>query len=242
MLGAPLGPQNPSPSAEALQPCSERLSTSEEELCINGMSFSRRNSQWANSALVVTVAPQDWAPFQQQHGSLAGLALQEAMEQEGARRGGGRFQAPVQRVEDFMGQQLSTGALPSSSYRLGVKSAALHDLYPPALSDALQAALRRFDRNLRGFASCPEGLLHGVETRTSSPVKVDRLPGEDMQSCSVKGLYPCGEGAGYAGGIVSAAVDGLKVGEAVVRELLGKEVQVPAGGAGQAERQELLVL
>ncbi|GFH29308.1 FAD_binding_2 domain-containing protein, partial [Haematococcus lacustris] len=111
----------------------------------------------------------------------------EAMEQEGARRGGGRFQAPVQRVEDFMGQQLSTGALPSSSYRLGVKSAALHDLYPPALSDALQAALRRFDRNLRGFASCPEGLLHGVETRTSSPVKVDRLPGEDMQSCSVKG-------------------------------------------------------
>ena len=152
----------------------------------------------------------------------------------------------MQRVTDFMSGSQSHGALPSSSYRLGVRAAPLHGIYSPAVTAALQAALLRFDQQMPGFL-CAEGLLHGVETRTSSPVQIGGaadpgtpgwLPmvvpccgrlkcscavcvvrGEDLQSETMPGLYPCGEGAGYAGGIVSAAVDGSKVGQAILREL-----------------------
>ncbi|MEW5304163.1 MAG: hypothetical protein WDW36_006794 [Sanguina aurantia] len=193
-------------------------STNEEELCINGMSFSKRNSAWANSALVVSIQPPDWEHLTAKHGALAGVAMQRVIEREAAVRGGGKFVAPVQRVSDFMSGSVSPDAhLPSSSYRLGVKSAPLHNMYAPHLTDALRAALRRFEHQMPGYVS-DQGLLHGVETRTSSPVKIDR--GDNLQSVSTSGLYPCGEGAGYAGGIVSAAVDGLRVGDAVVQELL----------------------
>ncbi|KAK9829431.1 hypothetical protein WJX72_005837 [[Myrmecia] bisecta] len=191
-------------------------STDPEELCVNGMSFSRRNSVWANSALVVGVGASDWAPFIDSFGPLAGMQLQVEAEREAARRGGGCFVAPVQRVTDFMAGETSQGTLPSSSYRLGVKSAPLHDLYSPAITEALRKALLQFERRLPGFLS-DVGLLHGVETRTSAPVRVDR--DDKLQSTTLQGLYPCGEGAGYAGGIVSAAVDGLRVGEAVVAQL-----------------------
>ncbi|GAX77266.1 hypothetical protein CEUSTIGMA_g4712.t1 [Chlamydomonas eustigma] len=198
-------------------------STNELELCINGMSFSRRNSLWANSALVVTVQPHDWEHLEQEHGPLAGMELQVHYERIGAAMGGGGFVAPVQRVTDFVEGIESKGELPSSSYRLGVKAGPLHQLYDPKLTHALQGALKTFERRLPGFSSSPHGLLHGVETRTSAPVRIERSPDDAASSCesvSLAGLYPCGEGAGYAGGIVSAAVDGLKVGEAVVVRVL----------------------
>jgi hypothetical protein len=139
--------------------------------------------------------------------------------------GGGRLlsnqaSSPAPPVPRPPGRTSDAGKLPSSSYRLGVRSAPLHDLYPPPLSAALRAALLRFERRLPGFANGGAGLLHGVETRTSAPVRIERRQG-DCCSVSVEGLFPCGEGAGAAGGIVSAAVDGMRVGEAVVATLTG---------------------
>ena len=108
------------------------------------------------------------------HQANGGMRMLHGVCREAAVRGGGGFVAPVQRVTDFMAGEISNGALPSSSYRLGVRSSALHDIYSPAITAALQAALQRFDRQLPGFLS-PEGLLHGVETRTSSPLQIGAL-------------------------------------------------------------------
>lgn len=202
-------------------------STSEEELCINGMSFSRRDSKWANSALVVAVQPGDWQHLEAQHGPLAGMALQQQYEREAAARGGGAFVAPAQRVSDFLAGVAPSGQLPPSSYRLGVKPVPLHDFYPPHMTAAFVAALERFDRQIPGFAS-DQALLHAAETRTSAPLRLDR-GADSLQSLSLPGLFPCGEGAGYAGGIVSSAVDGLRVGSKIVEELTGR-----AGGLDAA--------
>jgi len=120
---------------------------------------------------------------------------------------------------DFAAGHLSSGTLPSSSYRLGIKSAALHDLYPPHITEAFRLALARFNSQMPGFLG-EEALLHAAETRTSAPVRIER--GEDTCSITMLGLHPCGEGAGYAGGIVSAAVDGLRVGRAIAAELTGR--------------------
>lgn len=192
-------------------------STSEEELCLNGMSFSKRGSKWANSALVATVSSADFAPFVKTDGAMAGISFQRAMEREAAIRGGGAYKAPVQRVTDFLDGRLSEGPLPSSSYRLGVQPGRLDDLYPTNISAALHKALLAFDRRMPGFI-CEDALLHGVETRTSAPIRVERHK-ETYESVSLPGLYPIGEGAGYAGGIVSAAVDGMKAGLAVGHQL-----------------------
>lgn len=131
--------------------------------------------------------------------------------------GGGNFTCPVQRLTDFLSEQKSTDPLPTSSYRLGVKSASLHELYPPQITEAIKKALTKFERKKPGFIS-GDALLHAPETRTSAPVQVTRDP-STMESISVSGLYPCGEGAGYAGGIISAAVDGLKIGDTIVQKL-----------------------
>ena len=189
-------------------------STEEGELCINGMSFSKRDSLWANSALVVTVSPNDailepWSA----HGCLAGLEFQRDMEKKAFALGGGDMRAPVQRLTDFVDGKLSQ-SIPSSSYRLGVKSAELHDIYPEPLYNALKnAVVTQFDKQMPGFL-CNEALLHGVETRTSSPVRVLR-DNVTLQAIGVDNLFPSGEGAGFAGGIVSAAVDGLFVADAI---------------------------
>ena len=195
-------------------------SVDERELCVNGMSFSKRASKWANAALVVGVGPADWADLTPTAGPLAGVEYQRRVERAAAIAGGGGLVAPVQRVVDFLnGTTLPAGAtLPPSSYRLGVQSADLTTLYSPAVITALRAALLRFERDVPGFASSPEGLLHGVETRTSSPVRVDR-DADTLQSTSTARLFPAGEGAGYAGGIVSACVDGLNAARAVCVEL-----------------------
>ncbi|XP_066368040.1 uncharacterized protein [Miscanthus floridulus] len=179
-------------------------STNPSELCINGMSFSRRASKWANSALVVTVSSHDFKPFQS-HGPLAGVEFQREFERRAAMMGGGDFVVPAQCVTDFISNRLSVTTLPPSSYRLGVRPSNLHELFPPYITEALQQSIIMIDREMPGFVSS-KAVLHGVETRTSSPLQISRH-GETYESTSLRGLYPIGEGAGYAGGILSAAVD-----------------------------------
>jgi len=185
----------------------------EGELCVNGMSFSKRSSAFANSGLVVPVTLDDCAPFvdRASDGVLAGLRFQQAVERDAARRGGGALVAPVQTMTDFVEGRPAAAARrspPPSSYRLGVRAAALHEIYPPQVTEALRQGLARFDVAMPGYLT-PHGLLHGVESRTSSPLRISRDP-LTLQSTSVAALYPVGEGAGYAGGIVSAAVDGAR--------------------------------
>ncbi|PPS14395.1 hypothetical protein GOBAR_AA06185 [Gossypium barbadense] len=191
-------------------------STSPSEICINGMSFSRRASRWANAALVVTVSTKDFNALNF-HGPLAGVEFQREFERRAAIMGGGNFVVPVQTVSDFLDNKVSVTSMPSSSYRLGVKAASLHELFPIYMTDALRYSIAMFDKELPGFIS-KEALLHGVETRTSSPIQIPRDT-DTYESMSLRGLYPVGEGAGYAGGIVSAAVDGMYSGFSVAQKL-----------------------
>lgn len=182
------------------------------------MSFSRRDSVWANAALVVTISPEDpiLDEYRDKYGVLAGIEFQKEMERKAAIMGGGNFTVPVQRLTDFMNDVASTSA-PSSSYRLGIKPSPCHEIYPKPMVKALQDAVKnQFDQQMPGFL-CDDALLHAVETRTSSPVRICRDP-ETMQAIGRTKLYPAGEGAGFAGGIVSAAVDGLVVAEAVLHD------------------------
>ncbi|XVE63494.1 hypothetical protein DITRI_Ditri07aG0024800 [Diplodiscus trichospermus] len=189
-------------------------STNPSEICINGMSFSRRASRWANAALVVTVSKRDFDMLNF-HGPLAGVEFQREFERRAAIMGGGNFLVPVQTVTDFMEKKVSVTSMPPSSYRLGVKAASLHELFPLYMTDALRYSIAMFDKELPGFIS-KEALLHGVETRTSSPIQIPRNS-DTYESTSLRGLYPVGEGAGYAGGIVSAAVDGMYTGFSVAK-------------------------
>jgi len=188
-------------------------STNPEELCINGMSFSKRAGKFANSALVVTVGAEEFAAdgAASGRGVLAGIDFQRAMEREAAVLGGGNLVVPVQTVPDFLDGR-PTRSTPESSYRLGVRGTQLHELYPDAITRALRESLLRFERTMPGFAS-QHAVLHGVETRTSSPVRILR-DRETLESPTASRLYPAGEGAGWAGGIVSAAVDGVNVARA----------------------------
>ncbi|XP_073525846.1 uncharacterized protein Cbei_0202-like [Phyllobates terribilis] len=191
-------------------------STNPSELCINGMSFSRRSSKWANAAIVATVSSKDFDSLNL-HGPLAGVTFQRELEKRAAMMGGGNFVAPVQTVTDFLENKLSATRVPPSSYRLGVRPAPLHELFADHITRALQDSILMFDKELPGYVS-KDALLHGVETRTSSPIQIPR-DAETYESKSLKGLYPIGEGAGYAGGIVSAAVDGMYSGFALAKQL-----------------------
>ncbi|KAK4848608.1 hypothetical protein QYF36_015123 [Acer negundo] len=173
-------------------------STNPSELCINGMSFSRRSSRWANAALVVNVSTNDFDALNFR-GPLAGVEFQREFERRAATMGGGNFVVPVQTVTDFLENKLSATPVPPSSYRLGVKAANLHELFPTHITDTLKHSISMFDKELPGFIS-KAALLHGVETRTSSPLQIPRC-NDTYESTSLKGLYPVGEGAGYAGGI-----------------------------------------
>ena len=178
----------------------------------NGMSLRARDGKNINGGFLVGVGPEDFCSF----GSdpLAGVRFQEQWERAAFQLGGGNFLAPAQLVGDFLNKRPSQG--PGSilpTYRPGVTWTELDRCLPQAVADTLRDALPLMDRKLRGFAAS-EGVLTGVETRSSSPVRI--LRDESLQS-ALRGLYPCGEGAGYAGGIVSAAVDGIRVAEAVAR-------------------------
>ena len=189
--------------------------TKPSEMVVNGMSYSRRHSLFANAALVVSVGTDDPC-LDQSKGARRVLAFQRSLERKAALLGGGDYVCPVQRLTDFVDRKAPRQRPPpASSYRLGVRETSLHDdLLPDPLADALRAAATgAFERSMPGFVG-DDAILHGVETRTSAPLRVVRDDG--CESVSLKNLYPCGEGAGYAGGIVSAAVDGLRVARAVL--------------------------
>jgi uncharacterized FAD-dependent dehydrogenase len=176
----------------------------------NGMSEYARRQPNSNSALMVGVSPKD---FGRDH-PLAGVTFQREWERKAFALGGGGFKAPVQRVEDFMARRPSTrlGAV-SPSYLPGVTPANLWDCLPDFVGAGILEALKAFSRRLKDFAH-PDALLTGVETRSSSPVRIRR---DDSFQSNIRGLYPAGEGAGYAGGIMSSAVDGLRVAETLLQ-------------------------
>lgn len=177
-------------------------------LVTNGMSTRARDGENINGGLLVSVTPND---FPGDH-PLAGVEFQRRWEREAFRLGGGEYRAPAQRTEDFLARRRSSA--PGSvipTYAPGVLWSDVSLCLPGDLSAALREAIPLLDRKVRGFAH-PDSVLTGIETRSSSPVRI--LRGEDLQS-PVRGIYPCGEGCGYAGGIVSAAVDGIRVAEAI---------------------------
>jgi hypothetical protein len=189
-------------------------STAPGELVVNGMSLARRDSPFANSGLVVGVELTDLAKAGLS-GALAGIALQQKLERAAFTAGGGALVAPATRVTDFIAARGSS-TVPDSSYIPGLVAsdvAAVLDSVGLNLSERLRRALERFERNLRGYVS-EEAVLIGVESRTSSPVRVPRDP-ETLVSPQFDGLYPAGEGGGYAGGIVSAALDGMRIATAI---------------------------
>jgi len=183
----------------------------------NGMSQYSRNERNANSAIVVGITPEDYPGYP--NDQLAGMDFQRRWEERAFTAGGGSYAAPVQHVGDFLAGRPSTapGAV-IPSYTPGVHWTDLSACLPDYVVTAIREALPAFDRKIRGFAM-DDAVLTGVETRTSSPIRIKR--GEDLQSINTRGLYPAGEGAGYAGGILSAAVDGIKVAEALALEMLG---------------------
>ncbi|MBQ8655072.1 MAG: FAD-binding protein [Clostridia bacterium] len=179
-------------------------------LCVNGMSYRARDGVNANAALLVGVRPED---FGDDH-PLAGFVWQRSIEQAAFRTGGGGFKAPVQRVEDFLAGRASArlGDI-QPTYRPGVTPADLRACLPEFIIEDLKLGIRQMDRQLRGFAH-PDAVMTGVETRSSSPVRLPRTP--LMTAERLDGLFPVGEGAGYAGGIVSAAVDGIEAARAAL--------------------------
>jgi hypothetical protein len=186
-------------------------STQEDALVVNGMSFAKRNSPFANAGIVVEIQSAD-IPALASAGPLAGLNYQRALERTAFRNGGGGVIAPAQRLVDFV-ENRSSGTLPACSYPPGVTASPLHQWMPPFICRRLQAGFKAFARSMKGFLT-NEAVVVGVESRTSSPVRIPRDP-LTLQHVSLAGLFPCGEGAGYAGGIVSCAVDGERVADAV---------------------------
>ncbi len=189
--------------------------TAQEEVVVNGMSPSGRNSPYANSGIVVEIKPEDLLKFSMS-GELAGLEFQKELEREAWKNGGHTQRAPAQRVTDYVGGKTS-GSLPKVSYFPGVTSSPLHSWLPKSIGRRLKDGFRLFDTMMKGFIT-DEAVILGVESRTSSPVRIPRNP-ETLQHIKISGLYPCGEGSGYAGGIVSSAVDGMKAAEAIAKTM-----------------------
>ena len=195
--------------------------TCSDESVVNGMSASLRNSPFANSGIVTEVRLSDFGFLEAEFGVLAGLEFQRRLEREAkARAGGGEDSAvaPAQRVSDFVAGR-GSGSLPASSYVPGLVGSRLDGWLPGFMSDVLRAGIGEFGRRMRGFVT-DEGGVVGVESRTSTPVRVPR-DGATLQHPAVGGLYPAGEGAGYAGGIVSAALDGARIAEAIATAING---------------------
>ena len=186
--------------------------TENDEVVVNGMSLARRDSPFANSGMVVTVEPEDTAPFVKEHGILSGIAFQKNLECVAKQSGGGGQKAPAQRVMDFLSGKISRD-LPAMSYFPGATSAPLHELMPQWMVRRMRTGLKLFGNQIRGYTGS-DGLLLGFETRTSSPVRIPRDE-HTLQHPQLARFFPCGEGAGYAGGIVSAALDGLKIADAL---------------------------
>ncbi|MEM6320114.1 MAG: FAD-dependent protein [Bacteroidota bacterium] len=189
--------------------------TAPGELVVNGMSMSRRDSAFANSGTVVAVEEKDLLPYRSE-GIFAGLALQKAVEQAIFNFGDGSQKAPAQRLTDFVNKKVSS-SLPSTSYIPGIYAAPMHDLLPAFVYEHLQKGVQEFGRKMRGYYT-EEAVVIGTESRTSSPIRIPRNKETYMHEDAV-GLFPCGEGAGFAGGIISAALDGQNVAKAVAKFL-----------------------
>lgn len=186
-----------------------------QQVVVNGMSSSNRGSRWANSGMVVEVRPED-LPVMEGDKELAVLRFQEEMERNCWLNGGMKQSAPAQRMDDFIRKRVS-GSTPETSYAPGVISSPLHFWMPEMVTARLAEGFKHFGRLSRGFLT-NEALMIGVETRTSAPVRIPR-DRESLEHVTIKGLYPCGEGAGYAGGIVSAAIDGERCAEAIAAKI-----------------------
>jgi uncharacterized FAD-dependent dehydrogenase len=173
-------------------------------IVVNGMSVSQRNSPFANSGIVVQVTQEDLKSFSR-YGALAGLELQQQLEQQCFRHANMGQKAPAQRLTDFVGRKAS-GSLPGNSYLPGTAASDLSAWLPRFINDSLREGFRHFDRKMKGFLT-REAIILGVESRTSSPVRIPRRE-DSRQHIRIENLFPCGEGSGYAGGIVSSAIDG----------------------------------
>ena len=187
-------------------------SSSEEDTVVtNGMSEHARDGENANSALVVSVDAADFGS-----GVLDGIAFQRQLERTAFRLGGNDYRAPAQSVSSFLDGSSPDLSHPKTqpTFSCGVREADLHSAFPEQVNRMLEQGMRRFERKLPGFADA-DAIITGIETRTSSPVRMTRNP-DSLQALGVDGLYPCGEGAGYAGGIVSAAVDGIRVAQQIM--------------------------
>lgn len=189
-----------------IAPCA----TAPGEVVTNGWSPSKRNNPYANSGIVVAVDPNELTQYAH-HGPFAGLRYQQDLEKMAWVAGGKTQAAPAQALQDFVNGKLSA-TLPDCSYQPGTTSAPLHELLPYAIGKRLQEGFKAFGQKMRGYVS-NEALIVGVESRTSSPIRIPR-DHEQLHHPQITNLYPCGEGAGYAGGIVSAAIDGRKCAEA----------------------------
>lgn len=185
--------------------------TSQEEIVVNGMSPSRRNSPYANSGIVVETRPEDLKKYSR-YGELAGLEFQKEFERMAWENGGRTQTAPAQRLTDFI-NGLKSGTLPDVSYFPGVIPSPIHEWIPEFIGKRLRDGFRLFGSMMKGFLT-GEAVILGVESRSSSPVRIPRDI-TTMEHIRISGLYPCGEGSGYAGGIVSSAVDGMKTAEAI---------------------------
>jgi uncharacterized FAD-dependent dehydrogenase len=196
-----------------IAPCA----TAPGEVVTNGWSPSKRNNLYANSGIVVSIDLNDLTKFSR-YGEFAGLRYQQELEQAAFEMGGKSLKAPAQRMVDFCTHKISS-ELPPVSYQPGVTSCDLHELLPKEISGRLEVAFKEFGRKMKGYYT-NEAVIVGVESRSSSPVRIPRNK-ETMEHIQVKGLYPCAEGAGYAGGIMSAAMDGQKCAEAIGLKLNG---------------------
>ncbi len=185
--------------------------TAPGEIVVNGWSPSKRNNPYANSGMVVSVRTEDYKKYESA-GALAGLYFQKQVEQDCFNKGNKSLQAPAQRMADFVARKTSN-TLPKNSYLPGTISRNLHDILPAFVATGLQEAFKQFGNKMRGYLT-NEAILLATESRTSSPVRIPRNK-ENFEHPQIKGLYPCAEGAGYAGGIVSAAMDGENCASAI---------------------------
>lgn len=196
--------------------------TDKEQIVVNGMSPANRGTQWSNSGMVVEIRPEDIPEIMSENSdsetdnALKMMDFQAQLERDCWQQGNRRQTAPAQRMADFVNKRLSFD-LPKSSYAPGLISSPLHFWMPPFIAKRLQEGFKAFGRKSHGFLT-NEAVLIGVETRTSSPVRIVRSP-ETLQHVAIEGLFPCGEGAGYAGGIVSAGIDGERCAEMCARYL-----------------------
>tara|TARA_B110000503_G_scaffold26880_2_gene42557 strand:- start:904 stop:1527 length:624 start_codon:yes stop_codon:yes gene_type:complete len=198
-----------------IAPCA----TEQEEVVTNGWSPSKRNNPYANSGVVVSVSPKD-LPNYKEGDPFVCLDFQKLVERKCWEAGGKTQRVPAQRMIDFVEGRLSSN-FPKTSYQPGIVSADLNEVLPDLIASRLNKAFISFGKKMKGYYT-NNAVLHAPESRTSSPVSIPRNP-ETLEHIEIAGLYPCGEGAGYAGGIISAAIDGINCVDAIVSKHRKKE-------------------